>query len=151
MRSPKGRVMKATLLCYLQIGIRAAILAAKNRNGSVQLSLQLFGAIGLRQWLALLAEPIIVWGRGIAFPARSMATAAARLVDRQRGAALEQAEEVTLDYDVSDEALEIASGTYSGMIPTLANTYCFTCPNGQERMMPLRVHAAPARVDYQQR
>ena len=49
--------MKATLLCYLQIGIRAAILAAKNRNGSVQLSLQLFGAIGLRQWLALLAEP----------------------------------------------------------------------------------------------
>jgi hypothetical protein len=142
--------MKATLLCYLQIGIRASILAAKNRNGSVQLWLQLFGAIGLRQWLALLAEPIIVWGRGIAFPARSMATAAG-LIDSHRGADLGQAEEVALDYDVPDEALEIASGMYSGMIPTLANTYCFTCPNGQERMLPLRVHAAPARVDNQQR
>jgi hypothetical protein len=143
--------MKATLLCYLQVGIRAAILVAKNRNGSVQLWLQLFGAIGLRQWLALLAEPMILWGREIAFPARSTATAAAGLIDSHRGAALGQAEEVALDYDVSDEALEIASGMYSGMIPTLANTYCFTCPNGQERMMPLRAHAAPARVDNQQR
>lgn len=35
-------------------------------------------------------------------------------------------------FDVSDEDLERASGAYSGSIPTLAGTYCFTCPLAEE-------------------
>jgi hypothetical protein len=35
-------------------------------------------------------------------------------------------------FDVSDEDLERASGACNGSIPTLAGTYCFTCPLGGE-------------------
>ncbi len=40
-----------------------------------------------------------------------------------------QTEEETLTCEVSDDALEAASGTPGGGVPTLFhNTYCFGCP-----------------------
>ena len=41
---------------------------------------------------------------------------------------LDRTAEETLAYDVSDEALEVASGTGTGGPPTLTHTYCFACP-----------------------
>ena len=43
---------------------------------------------------------------------------------------LDQDNEVALTYEVSDEALEIASSPLIGVAPTLVNTYCFGCPAG---------------------
>jgi len=120
--------MKESLLCLLQFALRAAIIAAKNRSGSLQLFIQLFEAIGPRQWLAALAAPIIARTRAIAFPARPTATAA-QCVGGNAGARDFGQVEEALNYDVSDEALETASGMCL-RIPTLANTYCFTCPTG---------------------
>jgi hypothetical protein len=123
--------MKETLLSLLQLGVRAAIIAAKNRTGSIQLSVLLLQAIGPRQWLALLAAPVVAWARAFAFSARPAATAA-RCIGGSAGARdFDQVAEETLNYDVSDEALEAASGMCL-RIPTLANTYCFTCPTGSD-------------------
>jgi hypothetical protein len=41
---------------------------------------------------------------------------------------LNRTEEEILTYEVSDEAMEAASGTYNGGRTTLSHTYCFTCP-----------------------
>jgi len=62
--------MKDTLLSTLQLGLRAAMIAAKNRNGNFQALIQLFEATGPRQWLALLVGPIVAWGRSIAVSAQ---------------------------------------------------------------------------------
>ena len=124
--------MKESLLNLLQFGLRAAIIAAKNRSGSLQLSILLLQAIGPRQWLALLAAPIIARARAIAFSARPAATVA-RCIGSNAGACdFRQVAEETLNYEVSDEALEAASGMCL-RIPTLANTYCFTCPTGSDK------------------
>ena len=58
--------MKEALLSLLQLSLRAAIIAAKNRSGSLQVSIQLIEAVGPRQWLAVLAAPIIAWARTVA-------------------------------------------------------------------------------------
>ena len=115
----------------LQFGLRAAIIAAKKRSGSRQLSILLFQAIGPRQWLALLAAPIVAWTREIVFSARPTATAARFIGGNAGGCEFEQVAEETLNCEVSDEALEAVSGMCFRM-PTLANTYCFTCPSGSD-------------------
>jgi len=51
--------------------------------------------------------------------------------DRKTTGNVELTEEDILTYEISDEALEAASGMCLG-IPTLANTYCFTCPTGSD-------------------
>jgi len=47
----------------------------------------------------------------------------------------DQAEREALDDDASDQALEAACAMRLA-VPTLVNTYCFTCPAGQ--MIPSR-------------
>jgi hypothetical protein len=123
--------MKESLLCLRQFSLRAAIIAAKNRSGSLQLFIQLFEAIGPRQWLAALAAPIVARARAIAFSARPTATAAGFIGGNAGARDFEQVAEETLNYEVSDEALEAASGMCL-RIPTLANTYCFTCPTAAD-------------------
>jgi hypothetical protein len=54
--------MKDALLPLFQLALRIAMVAAINRNGNLQLLIKLFEAMGLRQWLVLLAAPIIGWG-----------------------------------------------------------------------------------------
>ena len=44
----------------------------------------------------------------------------------------DNSDEEPIFFDVSDEDLERASGPCNGSIPTLAGTYCFTCPSDQE-------------------
>lgn len=45
---------------------------------------------------------------------------------------LDQTDENVFDYEISDEALEVASGVRAGEIATLMyGSYCFTCaPDG---------------------
>jgi hypothetical protein len=54
--------MKDVLLSFFQLALRIAMVAAINRNGNLQLLIKLFEAMGLRQWLVLLAAPIVGWG-----------------------------------------------------------------------------------------
>lgn len=124
--------MKESLLYLLQFGLRAAIIAAKNRSGSIQLSILLLQAIGPRQWPPLLAAPIIARARAIRFSARPAATAARSIGSNAGACDFGQVAEEMLSYEVSDEALEAASGMCL-RIPTLANTYCFTCPTGSDK------------------
>jgi hypothetical protein len=42
----------------------------------------------------------------------------------------DRADEAVLHFELSDEVLEIASGTPAAGLATLLNTYCFTCPSG---------------------
>jgi hypothetical protein len=123
--------MKESLLSLLQFGLRAAMIAAKNRTGSLQLFIQLFEAIGPRQWLSVLGAPIVARARAITFSARPAVMAAGIIGGNASSRALEPIAEEALNYDISDESLEAAAGMCL-RIPTLANTYCFTCPSGAD-------------------
>jgi hypothetical protein len=120
--------MKEALLSLLQLSLRAAIIAAKNRSGSLQVSIQLIEAVGPRQWLAVLAAPIIAWARTVASLTRSTPAMAHLCTSGSDSTNIfKPTKDATLDCEISDEALERASGIYFG-VPTLVGTYCFTCP-----------------------
>jgi len=44
----------------------------------------------------------------------------------------DDAEQVAIFFEDSDETIEHAGGSRDTGVPTLVGTYCFTCPSGQE-------------------
>jgi hypothetical protein len=44
----------------------------------------------------------------------------------------DRADEAVLYFELSDDVLEIAGGTPATGLATLLNTYCFTCPAGED-------------------